>query len=309
GVSFDPALREGIVEIGERGSGLVPALSGALLASTLIFGWALYRSDYYLLTLAERSHSEWNDWLRPARNAGLVAGLLATVAILVNLSYLLRRSTWAPLRFGALRTWMTAHVITGVGAGLLALLHCGFLWHQSPGGVALVSLGVLIGTGAMGRYLYAFLPRASNGRELALEEMQGKLASLQGQWEGDHPGYREWVEQKVQDLVAGVHWSQSGIGRVKALIGAPGRLRSVLREVRSEGSRLGVPEERVRDLVQLARRSHRLALATTWYEELRTAMASWRYVHRWVAVLLVLVLGLHIFTALKYARFGFGGGN
>ncbi|HPF15944.1 MAG TPA: hypothetical protein PLJ12_16885, partial [Planctomycetota bacterium] len=257
---------------------------------------------------AERSAHEWYQSLRPARNVGLAAGIVATLAILVNLAYLLRRASIWPIQFGALRLWMTTHVVTGIGAGLLALLHCGFAWHGSPGTVALVALGVLISTGAIGRYLYAFLPRTVTGREMALEELQTSLVGLQGEWEGDHPQYREWVQEQMQALVTNVHWSRHLAGRLVGLVASPFRLHATLRNVRQVGRQQGVPNDRVEDLVTLARRSHRLSLATTWHEELRAAMASWRYIHRWVAVLLILVLAIHIVTALRYARIGFGGG-
>ncbi|MCB9910693.1 MAG: NAD(P)-binding domain-containing protein [Planctomycetes bacterium] len=308
GVSFDPAKRAAGKVVAERGSGLAQALSGATIATLLILLWAVWYREYYVLSQAERSAHEWYQSLRPARNVGLAAGIVATLAILVNLAYLLRRASIWPMQFGALRLWMTTHVVTGIGAGLLALLHCGFAWHGSPGTVALVALGVLISTGAIGRYLYAFLPRTVTGREMALEELQTSLVGLQGEWEGDHPQYREWVQEQMQALVTNVHWSRHLAGRLVGLVASPFRLHATLRNVRQVGRQQGVPNDRVEDLVTLARRSHRLSLATTWHEELRAAMASWRYIHRWVAVLLILVLAIHIVTALRYARIGFGGG-
>ncbi len=87
---------------------------------------------------------------------------------------------------------------------------------------------------------------------------------------------------------------------------APGKLSSLLGELDQEGHEAGVPESRIGEMKTLARRSHRLTLATTWHDELRAVMASWRYLHRWVAVVLILVLVVHIVTALRYAPIGFG---
>jgi hypothetical protein len=36
-------------------------------------------------------------------------------------------------------------------------------------------------------------------------------------------------------------------------------------------------------------------------------MSTWRYFHRWVALLMVLLLGIHVATALRFADFGLGG--
>jgi cytochrome b561 len=60
----------------------------------------------------------------------------------------------------------------------------------------------------------------------------------------------------------------------------------------------------------LARRAHRAATAAAHYEELRTLLTSWRYLHRWIALLMVLLVALHVATALRYSRaLGLGGGS
>ncbi|MFT5198466.1 MAG: thioredoxin reductase/Pyruvate/2-oxoacid:ferredoxin oxidoreductase delta subunit [Planctomycetota bacterium] len=306
GVSLDPQDRRPEKSLGERGSGIAQALMWASLACALAAFWAVWYRDYYVLDSVERlSHSQYS-WLRPASDAGLAAGILSVVAVVANLLYLLRRKPGGRLRFGALRIWMTLHVATGISAGLLALTHAGFKWHSSPGGFALAAMGGLIASGAMGRYLYAFLPRANNGRELALDELHGKLETMHGDWDGDHPVFRERVHERVQELVQMAQESTTFTGRIWSLVRAPINLSRMLKEIQHEGQTSGVPDSRIADLKRLARRSHRMTLAATWHEEMRAVMASWRYLHRWVAVILILVLVVHIITAFRYAPIGFG---
>ena len=50
----------------------------------------------------------------------------------------------------------------------------------------------------------------------------------------------------------------------------------------------------------LARRAERLALGAAQHESLRGLLATWRYLHRWVAVALLVVVGLHVWYALRY---------
>ena len=58
----------------------------------------------------------------------------------------------------------------------------------------------------------------------------------------------------------------------------------------------------------LTRRAHRHALMAAHYEDLRAVAGTWRYLHRWVAVLMVLLVILHIVYAFSYSAF-FGGGG
>jgi hypothetical protein len=37
------------------------------------------------------------------------------------------------------------------------------------------------------------------------------------------------------------------------------------------------------------------------HEELRSVLSSWRYFHRWIALLMVLLATIHIVTAVRFA--------
>jgi len=175
GISFDPTDRPRTEDPVERGSGLSLALRGAaaLLGLTLLFG--LVHLDYFGLESARRAAHPKHDWLRPGRALGLWLGVGSCLLILINLAYLLRRDPRFKVRFGALSTWMTSHVVTGIGALLLAWMHAGFAVGSTVGGRAFLALVVLMVTGAVGRYLYAQVPRAANGRELELSEIEAEL--------------------------------------------------------------------------------------------------------------------------------------
>ena len=45
------------------------------------------------------------------------------------------------------------------------------------------------------------------------------------------------------------------------------------------------------------------------YEDLRAVLSAWRYLHRWVALLMVLLVIVHVVHALMYSPFFFGGGG
>ena len=164
GVSFDPALRPTLEAPGERGTGLVRALGigfGLALATLL---WALVHVDYYGLPLEERPAHPKHAFLRPARAAGLWLGIAATGLIVVNLAYLLRRSPRTPLRVG-LAAGLDDEPRRDRHPGLPSVRRSTARWHprNTVGGQAFWALLVLLVTGAIGRYFYAYVPRAANG--------------------------------------------------------------------------------------------------------------------------------------------------
>jgi len=309
GVSFDPADREQLEPLVARGSGLPAALGVALSLTILVFLFAWLRADYYTLPLWARPGSPHHAILRPSGPVGLSLGLLATGLMAFNLVYLLRRSRLGGRLPGSLRSWMTAHMVTGVIALPTVLLHAGFAPRDSSGGHALIAMTVVVAAGGVGRYLYSFLPRKANGSVLALEEVRARLASISGEWDRTDRGFGDRVRQEIGALTHAEPWQRSLPRRLLALLTGQRRLRKSLARIRDLGRVEDVAPEQVAELLALARRAHRISLMAGHYEDLRGLMASWRYLHRWLALLLVLLLVLHVVTALRYAELVLPGGG
>jgi thioredoxin reductase/Pyruvate/2-oxoacid:ferredoxin oxidoreductase delta subunit len=300
GVSFDPRQRPaGAAAVpAEQGSGLLRALALGFGLALLALGWAFWHRDYYGLPIPERPAHDKHAWLRPGLGLGLGLGIASVLLIAANLLYLLRRAPNLPLRWGSLRAWMQAHVATGILAFLCAALHAAMSPRDTPGGNAFWALAILLLTGAIGRYLYAYVPRAANGRELALAEVRSRLDQLGTATDGT--GFATRARARVEALVEGRQWRGSFVGRLLALAGVRWDLRRALRELDLEGRTTGVPAEELRTARTLAREAHRHALAVAHYEDLRAVLGAWRYLHRWVAVLMVVLVLVHVVYALAY---------
>jgi len=309
GVSFDPALRQEVAKPVEQGPGLARALAAALVLGLAALAWVIAFRGYYSLGPLERAHSPWHTLLRPSSGIGLAFGAAALACMLANLAYLARRSPRVSLSFGSLTSWMTVHIATGILVLLLAMLHAGMAPADTVGGHAFWGLAVLVATGAIGRYLYSFVPHAANGRELALEEVKSQLASMSSGWDETNREFGERVRRAISDLVSDDRWQRSFVRRVVGLFGSQRRLERTLGELRRQGRNEGIPVDQVEPLLTLARRAHRSALMATHYEDLRGLLATWRYLHRWVALLMVLLIVLHVAAALRYAASFAGGGG
>ncbi len=300
GVSFDPALRAPRPSAPEQGAGLASALAVGAALTFATLAWVLLHFDYYSAAPDVRALDERHAWLRPGRGMGLALGIGATALIGVNLLYLARRAQRWGVTFGSLKTWMTSHVATGVLALLCALVHAGMTSRDSVGGHSLWALAALLVTGAIGRYFYAWVPRAANGRELELDEVRAELAQLSAQWGAEQRGFVERVRVELAELVSARQWRSSFAGRVAALLAGQRDLQRRLAKLALEGRAQGLSAQRVDATLELARRAHKSALAAAHFEDLRALLGTWRYLHRWVAVLMLVLLVAHIAYALIY---------
>ncbi len=302
GVSFDPAERSASVESGPRGTGLLRALVVALVLAVGGLSWSLAFRGYYDLDSAARPAHELHRVLRPSGEVGLALGLGAAAMVLANLAYLVRRTPALRLRVGALSTWMTIHVVTGILALLLAILHGAMDPRHTVGGHALAALAVLVCTGALGRYLYSFVPHALNGRELALEEVHARLATISAEWDQSRGAFADRVRAVVAEHVDRQRIAGFLPRRIASLVRSQLGMRRALADLAAVGRVEGVAVGEVRRLLALARRAHRVGQMAAGYEELRALLGTWRYIHRWTALGLVLLLVLHVVTAVRFGE-------
>jgi len=302
GVSFDPADRPSAPAPVERGTGLLKALGVALALALTVLTWVTWNADYYTLPAALRPDSPLHERLRPAGPIGLALGFLATGCLFVNLAYLLRRHNLLGVRRGSLRAWMSLHVGTGVLALLLALVHGAMGPQDTIGRRTLLALSVVVVTGAIGRYLYSFVPRAANGRELKLDELWARMAAQSAEWDRENREFGQLVRDEVEGLLNRPGWSGGWLRRVGSMVLAPRELRSKLKALRHKGQEAGLADDQLERLLTLARRAHRTALMATHYEDLRGVVGSWRYLHRWIALLMMLLLLLHVLVAIRYGQ-------
>jgi len=240
---------------------------------------------------------------------GLWFGMGATALVLLNLAYLVRRAAERRFAFGSLQSWMTVHVATGIVALLAGTLHAAMAPSDSLGGQALTVLAALLVTGAIGRYVYAWVPRAANGRELELTEVKRRLEELVGALDPAQRSFAERARAEVLALAEARRWSGNIVARLAALPLGQRALSRVLRRLAAEGRAERIPEPTIRETIELSRQAWRTALAAAHYEDLRGVLSSWRWFHRWMAVLLVALLALHIGYAWVYAGHLFGGGG
>jgi hypothetical protein len=109
----------------------------------------------------------------------------------------------------------------------------------------------------------------------------------------------------VEALVSQQPWRRSFPRRLLSLLTGQRRLARSLVRLRAAARREGLAPDQTERLVALARGAHRAAVGASHYEDVRAVLSTWRYLHRWLALLLLLLVALHVTTALRYADLSF----
>jgi dihydropyrimidine dehydrogenase (NAD+) subunit PreT len=170
-------------------------------------------------------------------------------------------------------------------------------------------LVALVITGAIGRYLYARVPRAAGGRELELAELEARVAQWTRGFERIEPERAANVRGEIEQMIAQRRWGGTLPTRLFALVASEWSLLRILRRLGEQARAAGWTPEQRAELGRLARATHRAALVTAHFDDLRALAASWRWMHRWGALLLVLLTLFHVAHAFIYGSIRFGGGG
>jgi hypothetical protein len=276
--------------------------TGGLLAALLVIAFFAVHWEYYGLDRVHRPEHGLHPWLRSSGRIGLPFGIGASVLFVMNLGYLVRKRLVRWTFLGALRRWMELHVLTGFLGGGLVLIHSSLAPSSALGTLALVSMAVTLCTGIVGRMIYVRVPRSKEGRELEFAQVKEALA-----------GYRAELERGGVRLA----WLESGEpAKRKAHAGLVLLFRSLaagMAEHRREYRRLKetiTASETLRpaaaDLLPLAKAYAMHAQWFSRYSDLRALIATWRFFHRWMAVLMLCVVACHIVVAVWFGMLGIG---
>lgn len=273
-----------------------------LLAGAGLAVFALREWGFYVLAPDERPFHAHYAFLRSSGPAGLGFGLAGTVLVFLNLGYLARRRFLDAEWMGSLRHWMALHVFTGLVGGGMVLLHSAFAPRSALGTLAFYGLLIVVVTGLVGRYIYARVPRSVEGRELRREEIRRRLNECRLEME---------TLGLSQGLFEGPDGEDEAAGR--SFWAALAGLVAGDREARREYDRLRetvLGSERLKPLaatlLPLARRYCRESQWLRRYNGLRRLMRSWRFFHRWFAVLMVVAVIYHVFIGVRLGELSIG---
>lgn len=136
-----------------RGALLLVLILAAL--STVLF---VRGAEFYRLDLAARvGHKDFRT-LSPGAPIGHGYGIAGTALILTNLLYLARRR-FARFALGSMRAWLDMHVLTGLFGSALVVFHSAFQLRSPVATLTSISLAFVVLSGLIGRYFYGLAPQ------------------------------------------------------------------------------------------------------------------------------------------------------
>jgi len=117
-------------------------------------------------------------YMSPKTGTGYALGIVGGVMLLMQTLYSLRKRV-PSLRFlGSVPKWFQLHMMLGIAAPVLILIHCGFSLGATNSNIALISMLLVAGSGIFGRYFYSKIHHGLYGRKATLAELQERAHEL-----------------------------------------------------------------------------------------------------------------------------------
>jgi hypothetical protein len=275
---------------------LAPWITVAILFGLTAFllwrGYDFYRQDM----IARLEHRDY-QMLRPAGIIGHGYGIVGTGLILTNLLYLARRrfAGIIPAYLGSVKAWLDVHVVTGLAGSMLVLFHSAFQLRTKIATVTAASLFVVVVTGLVGLYLYELVPKAG------LKRFHDRLAEIQPLL----PGLVSHVGTFVKAAPCTRLPADASLASVlftvpRWILEARTRRRGVQKAARADKLLRVVAKTDPAFARLLIDELGRLAAAEVDTQAGSAMVRSWRSVHRFLAIVMVLSVSVHIGVAWVY---------
>jgi hypothetical protein len=264
----------------------VLAIFLALVLVAITVALAVRGYGFYKLSLEDRvEHPDFRT-LRPSGTLGNGYGWVAALLVVMNLSYLIRRR-FGGARLGSMRVWLDIHVFTGLLAAALVSFHSAFQLRTPIATVSTASLLLVVITGLIGRFLYALTP--SSGRE----RLRASLDAL----EAVAPGHRE----ELADAIAAQPGPEvaANASLVRSVLAIPA-WRQASRLRRRAIATLVPPRTQRREVRDAISALENAAAADARASGTAALLRSWRGLHRFFALVMLVAVFLHAGVAWYY---------
>jgi hypothetical protein len=152
-------------------------------------------------------------YLSPKTGIGYAMGITGGVMLLMQTLYALRKRVRSLSFLGSVPAWFQWHMMLGIIAPVLILIHCGFSLGATNSNIALISMLLVAGSGIFGRYFYSKIHHGLYGRKSTLAELQRSAHELKerGSKLLMMPELVDRLEEEERRLLDVAGWSNGGV--------------------------------------------------------------------------------------------------
>ena len=266
-----------------RSPALTISLALIVIATTIILaarGWS-----FYWMSVQDRvEHPDFRT-LRPSGLLGNGYGWVAALLIVLNLAYLVRRRLGGT-RWGSMAVWLDIHVFTGLMIASLVSFHSAFQLRTPIATTSTISLAMVVLTGVLGRLMYFLAPANT----------QERLKMAIDTFEFEFPGMREDLEAAMAKRPGPAVPANASL--LTAIASIP-KWRAAAKS-RKVALSMMMPHKMTKPLKRAERLLYRTSAADARAQGISALLRTWRGIHRFFALLMIIAVLLHALVAWHY---------
>jgi len=280
---------------------LLAAVAVGATAGVVLFG--LGGAEYYTTPLRVRGYAEAHRLLRPSGAAGHLLGIAGVALMLAMQLYTLRkrhpRARWP----GSLSFWLEFHIFCGLLGPALITFHTSFRFNGIVS-VAYWSMMLVMASGFVGRYLYVRIPKSIRGTEISVAEIEERTIELRETLAAlELPGE---LVLRIDAFEAREAFRSGGLPTWSGLLFGEAALRVRLRSLRSAVRRAAIERAVLDETLHLVAERAFLRRRIAYLKRTKQLFDLWHVLHKPLAYLMLVIVALHVATAL-YFGYAFGG--
>ncbi len=311
GLGEQPTLTSNVIPVPKKKKGSAKALeqkkkqrllalwltlAGVLITALMIF----VGQEYYLLGRRDRLDHPLHALLKPSGPWGHGVGIIATLFMMSNFIYSLRKR-WRMMKgAGPIGRWLTFHQFVGLMSPVAIAFHAAFQSNNLIATATAVSVAVVVATGIVGRFIFGWIP-SEEGR-------QSELAEVLARWERLKSRIRELRAGTTDEMQVSLFLDQvsspvpADVGLVAFLLRSGREKRTQRRDVKR--LRALFPDKvQFKEFSEGVERLRILRAQVGFYRSLKNLMRGWRVFHVILAILLVVMIAAHIGVSLYLGYF------
>ena len=256
------------------------------MASTVIaisYYLAVSGYSYYTMPLEERFYHPKYHWFKPSGLFGQGLGVIGTVMIAFGVSIYIARKRYGFLeRFIRLKYLLEFHIFLCTLGPILILFHTTFKFGGIVS-IAFWSMVAVVLSGVIGRFIYIQIPRTIEGRELSMQEIQGKRNSFEERIRNEGN-----LDESTIGLL--INKKEDQPWGLKTFFINLSKRKEIKRSLRNSN----LDRKAQNEILKLAREEMMLSSKIGRLQQMQKLFKLWHVVHMPFAIIMLIIVLIHI---------------